>query len=370
MRLTIDAVPLLFRSAGVKNYLYHWIRHIQQEPGVDVRLFPFLSEPKSLNHEVSVTGFLGTLARLGILHALNRTPVNVSRLATVRSDVFHACKLLSPPRRSKLTATTHDFTCWLLPEAHKRDVVAAEKVFAERILKRADGIIADSENTRQDAIRILNLPPDKVHVIHLGIAREFFTVTEQNSAEVRSRLGLSRPYLLSVGTIEPRKNVDLLLDAYERLPHPIREDFELIVAGPPGWGVPKTMARLNGTPGVRYLGYVSEIDLPGLIAGATVFVYPSLYEGFGFPVAQAMAAGSPVITSAVSSLPEITGGAAVLIDPRSEAELTRAMTELLTSPSRRDALSEGGRRQAQRFSWAEYARRSLEFFRGILGQED
>jgi glycosyltransferase involved in cell wall biosynthesis len=128
------------------------------------------------------------------------------------------------------------------------------------------------------------------------------------------------------------------------------------------------MARLRQpSPGVRYLGYVAEQDLPGLFAGATAFVYPSLYEGFGFPVAQAMAAGTPVITSSVSALPEIAGGAAILVDPRSEEDLRAAMQQLLTSPSERGRRIELGRENARRFSWVECARQSLRFFEDVAG---
>jgi glycosyltransferase involved in cell wall biosynthesis len=368
MRLVIDAVPLLVRSAGVKNYLYHWVRELaRQARGIDLGLFPFLSGPSRLDHEGSVSNPVTTFARLVFLYGLNHTPINVSGALLPRCDVFHSCKLLHPPPRAKLTATIHDLTCWVLPETHFPKNVSGDKRFAERILRRADGVIAVSESTRQDAIRILQLAPEKIRVIHHGIAEEFFSVTRQDAEAACRRLGLSRPYLLFVGTIEPRKNLDLLLDAYAGLPQPTRQEFDLIVAGPRGWASPRTVARLGAIPGVRYLGYVSEADLPGLFAGATAFVYPSLYEGFGFPVVQAMAAGTPVITSAVSALPEVTGGAAVLVDPRSQAGLQGAISELLLSPSRRAGLADRGRSQAQKFSWAACARQSLRFFEEVAG---
>jgi glycosyltransferase involved in cell wall biosynthesis len=244
----------------------------------------------------------------------------------------------------------HDLTCWLLPETHLPANVLAEQNFAERIVKRADGLIAVSEATRDDAVRILNVPPEKIRVIYHGVAEPFFGVAKEVAEAVRLRYGLVRPYLLFVGTIEPRKNVDLVL------------------AGPLGWARDATVARLRqAAPGVRYIGYVGEGDLPGLFAAATVFVYPSLYEGFGFPVAQAMAAGVAVITSGVSSLPEVAGGAALLIDPRSESELRDAMRDALTSPSRRGRLVEAGRVNARRFSWPECARKSLRFFEEVAG---
>jgi glycosyltransferase involved in cell wall biosynthesis len=369
MRVTIDAVPLLVRSAGVKNYLYYWARHLRQESrGVEIRFFPFLGEPGLLDHEDSVANPVTTYARLGLLFLLNRIPNDAIGWMDPDIDIFHTCKVLNPPRHAKLTATVHDLTCWLLPETHSPANVAADKNFAERILKRADGLIAVSEATRSDAVRILKLSPEKIRVIHHGVADMFFRVTPEDADAVRSRHGLHRPYLLFVGTIEPRKNVDLLLNAYQGLPSSIRDEFDLVLAGPPGWAQSETRARLRQpSPGIRYLGYVAEQDLPGLFAGSAAFVYPSLYEGFGFPVAQAMAAGTPVITSDVSALPEIAGGAALLIDPRSERDLQDAMRNLLTSPSRRAQLIDLGRSNARRFSWLECARQSLRFFEEIAG---
>jgi glycosyltransferase involved in cell wall biosynthesis len=370
MRVAIDAIPLLVRSAGVKNYLYHWTRHLQELAGdVEIDLFPFLNGPHALDHEKSAVGQIATWARLGLLFGMNRVPFHVSGWIGPRADVFHTCKVLDPPRRAKLTATLHDLTCWLLPETHSPANVLGDKRFAERILKRADGIIAVSEATRVDAIRILGIPEKKIRTIYSGVAGEFFRVTPADAEAVRSRHGLNRPYLLFVGTIEPRKNVETLLDAYGDLPASIREEFQLVLAGPPGWATEKTLARLRQPgPGIRYLGYVAEPDIPGLFAGATVFVYPSLYEGFGFPIAQAMAAGAPVIASAVSAMPEIVGEAGVLIDPRSRAELRDAMHALLTSLPRRMELIRLGRINARRFSWATCARESQQFFRDVAGQ--
>jgi alpha-1,3-rhamnosyl/mannosyltransferase len=369
LRIAIDAVPLLVRSAGVKNYLYYWTQYLRQESrGPEVRLFPFLGTPHGLDHEGSMADPITTWARLGLIYLLNRFPNDISGWMDPDIDVFHSCKLMNPPRRAKLTATVHDMTCWLFPETHSPANVAADRRFAERILKHADGLIAVSEATRDDAVRILKLAPEKVRVIHHGIADLFFRVTTSDAEAVRARHRLERPYLLFVGTIEPRKNVDLLLEAYRGLTLSIKEEFELILAGPPGWAQAETMARLRQpSPGVRYLGYVAEQDLPGLFAGATAFVYPSLYEGFGFPVAQAMAAGTPVITSSVSALPEIAGGAAILVDPRSEEDLRAAMQQLLTSPSERGRRIELGRENARRFSWVECARQSLRFFEDVAG---
>ncbi|MDQ6706080.1 MAG: glycosyltransferase family 4 protein, partial [Acidobacteriota bacterium] len=258
-------------------------------------------------------------------------------------------------------------TSWLLPEVHTPANVANDKAFAENIVKRAQGVIVPSESSRKDAIRILGLDPMRVQVIHHGISGGYFR-DPKLSPEARARYKLNRPYVLFISTIEPRKNVDRLLDAYSALALEIRNEFELIVAGPVGWNSANTVERLqSGMPGVRYLGYVPEQHLPGLTAGASLFVYPSLYEGFGFPVAQAMAAGVPVIASNNSSIPEVAGDAARLVDPRSTEEIRAALADLLLSPSIRSGMSARGRARAQRFQWTECARKTWTFFDQVCG---
>jgi alpha-1,3-rhamnosyl/mannosyltransferase len=173
--------------------------------------------------------------------------------------------------------------------------------------------------------------------------------------------------VLFVGTIEPRKNVPALLAAYAQLSASTRAEYELVVAGPVGWAEPETLEKLRGAEGVRYLGYLPEADLPGVTAGASVLAYPSFYEGFGFPVAQAMAAGVPVMTSDLSSLPEVAGDAALLVDPQSTAEMREALEKLLTSPALRERLGGAGRRRARQFRWEISACKSLEWFRRVAG---
>jgi alpha-1,3-rhamnosyl/mannosyltransferase len=369
MTITIDAVPLLLRSSGVKNYLYHWTRHlIGEAEDVDVRLFPLLGMPSVLNHEGSVANEMSTLARLSVVRALNRLGGLGSGMLLRDTDVFHATALMFPPRGPRLTATIYDLTSWTVPETHQQRNIDADYRAAEQVWKRGDGLIAISESARDDAVRILGIPERRIRVIYPGVDEAYSRVGRDEADRVKAKLGLSRPYLLFVGTIEPRKNVDALLDAYAALPTSITEEFELVLAGPRGWANVTTLARLEGLPrNIRYLGYVAEDDLPGLFAGATAFAFPSLYEGFGFPVAQALAAGVPVITSQQSSLGEITAGAARLIDPRSTDELRDAIADLLTSPVSRARLSELGRVQGAKFSWKVCARQSLEFFQAIAG---
>ncbi len=350
MIVTIDATSALLRSAGIKSYTYHLVRALRRIAGADeIRAYPYLKDFGALDHETSTLSRFATLSRIGALYLSRSTPLLDLMLAG--SDVFHASnQVRRAPRGVKLTATIHDLTCWLMPELHTEANVRADRTFAEQILRRADGLIAVSENTRQDAIKMLGIAPEKIQTIYSGVAEEYFDARPSKR---------ERPYVLYVGTIEPRKNLDVLLDAWKLL----RTDFELVIAGPEGWGSEATLARIRAE--ATYLGYVPEADLPGLVAGAAIFVYPSLYEGFGFPTVQAMAAGVPVVTSNTSCLPEIAGDAAVLVDPRSASEIARGLQRLLDSESLRAEFAARGRKRAAMFRWETCAARSLAFFRRV-----
>ncbi len=368
MRIGFDVTPLLLRSAGVKSYTYYWLASLRREAGERdaILTFPVWGPFGDLDHERSMAGFFRTVAGLGAMHALN-----VSRLpwAFPGLDVFHASThWRNPPRRARLTTTIHDMTCWRMPELHPKGNVAVSRWAGEHIAKRADGILAVSESTRRDAIEILGLDPGRITVIYPGVPDPFFEVTAADAHAVRAKYRIERPYVLSVGTVEPRKNIPRLLAAWAGLSATTREQYELVVAGPIGWADPATVAKVRTmTEGVRYLGYVGEADLPGITAGATVLAYPSLYEGFGLPVAQAMAAGTAVLTSNVSSLPEIAGGAALLVDPHSTAEIRDGLECMLTSPALRERLGGAGRLRARLFRWKTAARLSLDWFRRIAG---
>ena len=363
MKVLIDATPLLVRSAGVKNYLYHWIAALRRTaPAGSVSTFPALAAEGALDHEGSVTGRWRTWSALFQLAAANHTPLPLLDSPARGADIFHASSLVRhPPRRPLLTATIHDLSSSILPELHPSANREADRNLAEN-LRQARGIIAVSEATRQDAIRLLHIAPEKIVTIHSGVSGAFFCVSPDAVEQVCARYGLRKKFVLSVGTVEPRKNFGGLIAAYRALPPALQDEFDLVVAGPIGWA---DAATVDGVRSVRYLGYVPESDIAPLTAAAAVFAYPSFYEGFGFPVVQAMAAGVPVVTSNVSALPEVAGDAALLVDPRSQSELRDALQRLLLDAGLREQLSERGRLRAERFRWEECAAKSWQFFRGV-----
>jgi glycosyltransferase involved in cell wall biosynthesis len=338
MRIMVDATSLLLPGAGVKTYMYHWIRSLQRSGTQDaIRLFPFFGQLADLDHERSSVGKRHTTLATMAVYFSNLKWNPVLEVVGCAADVFHASQhLQNPPyRATRLTATIYDMTCWLMPDMHVPANVTATLRYGERVLRRAAACMAISEQSKQDAVEILKLPADRIEVIYPGVQDEFFTVDPPQVQAVAERHGLHKPYLLYVGTIEPRKNVGRLLDAYRSICDAVRKEHDLVVVGPLGWCSDDIKYRLRAPePGIRYLGYVPEADLPGLTAGATAFVYPSLYEGFGLSVAQAMACGVPTITSRGSSLGEIVGDAAVVVDPRNTDAIAAAMQQVLCSQNR------------------------------------
>lgn len=358
MKVTVDAAPLLLRSAGVKSYLFHWLAALRGAAGAHtLGTWPALPPGFALDHERSPLDAPRTLAHLARAALARYAGWRPPRRG---ADVFHASNLASSaPRGARLTATLHDLTCWLAPGLHARGNVAADLAFAGRILVRADAVIAISECTRRDALRLLRLKPEKVRVIYPGVAEAYF---QEPAPETQPR-----PYVLFTGAVEPRKNLDRLLDAWLALPRGYRQAFELRVAGPPGWRAAATEARLRETEGVRRLGYVPEAGLPALFRGAALFVYPSLYEGFGLPLAQALASGVPALASNAGSLPEVAGEAADYVNPYSVADLAAALRRLLDDPARRARLSAAGRARAERFRWSRAAAASWRLFEELAG---
>ena len=360
MRVCVDATALLVRSAGIKNYIYHWTRSIEQEaPDIRIQRFPIVGKLGSLDHEHSMVGRYQTLAGLALLHHVNYLWPRSIDFLVPNADVFHASSLLhSFPRRSKLSGTIYDMTGMLFPQFHTPANIRAEQGYYDRVLRNADGLIAISNSAKEDAVKLLGLNPAKIKVVYPGIDQRYFEAKPLQS---------SKPYLLFLGTIEPRKNLDTLLDAWEQISLEQRSEVDLVIAGPIGWAAGTTVNRLrSGIHGIRLAGYVPEADLPSLVAGAIAFVYPSLYEGFGFPLAQAMAAGVPCITSNISSMPEIAGDATLLIEPKSVAQLSAAIGHLLDSRDLREKLGNEGRERAKQFTWKNSAKRSAEFFRGLV----
>jgi alpha-1,3-rhamnosyl/mannosyltransferase len=369
MRITIDATSLLLPSAGVKTYVYYWLHSLLENAsshGDVIASYPPGLLRGAVNHERGRTNLTGSFLRIGLVHLANIQGSPLLEWMLSGSDLFHCSQHTARiPRRMKTTATIFDFSCWTRPETHTPKNIAATKRYAENILKQCDRLIAISAHAKRDAVEILGIPVEKIQVIYPGVADSFFRVSDEHVEPLRAHYGLPARYLLFVGCIEPRKNVRGLIRAYRELPEALQREVPLVIAGPFGWETAEIRPLLAGE-GIHYLGYVPEAHLPGLFRGATAFVYPSYYEGFGLPVAQAMAARVPVITSICSSLPEVVGDGGLTVDPNSTRDLAGAMDQVLSCPETAANLASRGRARASVYQWPAAAAASLDFFHSVL----
>jgi glycosyltransferase involved in cell wall biosynthesis len=237
-----------------------------------------------------------------------------------------------------------------------------------RFLKAADAVIAISECTREDAIRLYSVEDSKIQVIYAGVSPRFHPLPAGEIDSVRQKYRLPEQSLLFVGTIEPRKNLDMLLSAVHSL-HKSGFGLELVIVGKKGWRSEsffKKRRDLGLEKHVRLAGLVPEEDLPAIYNAASLFVFPSIYEGFGLPVLEAMACGAPVVCSNTSSLPEVAGDAAYQVNPLDEEEFSGAINRVLHDADLRRSMRERGFAQAAKFSWEETARQTLAVYHQFL----
>jgi glycosyltransferase involved in cell wall biosynthesis len=245
-----------------------------------------------------------------------------------------------------------------VPEAKaQRRAKLIERLTIQRAIRSASHLVCISETTQRDLVERFPAARAKSSAVPLCAAPIFAAPrTAQELAQVRHRHGLVKPFVLSTGTLEPRKNLPRLIKAYARLPEQLRRRYQLVIVGPNGWQMEESLnAAGANAEDVRLLGYVSEEDLAALYRLCTVFCYPSLYEGFGLPVLEALQSGAPAITSSVSSLPEVAGSAARYVDPYETGEIRAALIELLESPGKREELRKRALYRARKFSWSRTA---------------
>jgi glycosyltransferase involved in cell wall biosynthesis len=260
----------------------------------------------------------------------------------------------------------HDLGHRAYPEAHTRAQRWYLELSARWHVRSAEHLIADSEATRRDLANLYGADPDRITVAHLGVDSSLREATDSAVAAARLATGLpdESRYVLHVGTVQPRKNLPRLVEAFALVAADV-PDLYLVLAGGVGWGGDEPMAharRLGIDSRVRQTGYVDRASLPALYTGSLATIVPSLHEGFGLPVLEAMACGAPVAASGVSSIPEVAGDAALLFDPLSVEECSAAIRRLATDRELRDRLSRAGKVRASRFTW----RRCADTIRGVL----
>ncbi len=285
-------------------------------------------------------------------------------------DIVHSTSNVAPAvGRAKLLMTVHDLTFHLFPVYHTEENIRLCETQFALARERAVAFIAVSEQTKKDLMQIYGIPESMIKVIYQGVSPCFAPVREDERRRILEKYGLRQKYVLFVGSVEPRKNLKTLVHAYHALTMEQEDQSHcLVVAGAAGWlnsDVYALVKDLGLQDKVKFLGYVPDGDLPALYSGATVFVYPSFYEGFGLPVLEAMSCGAPAITSNVSSLPEVAGDAGLLVDPRDTKALYQAVKAVLQDESLRASLSDRSLRRARLFSQEQMARETLALYKEV-----
>ncbi len=362
MRIAIDSRAILGARTGKGEYSYQILRHLAK---IDSKNQYFLYTQRGIPYHFGANFHIKRLRLPSILWHLF---VWLDLKWILKPDVYLApvSYIISALGVKNSIVLIPDLVVFLFPRQHNSKAVFLEKYFLKRAIKQSRKVIAISRATKRDLKRLFSLPSSKIEVIYLAADQYHQKISPSLLAAMRKKYNLPCQFIFCVGTLEPRKNLIRLIEAYQKLS--LKKAYNLVIVGKKGWhyeGIFQRVQQLNLEKHVRFLGYVDQKDLPSLYHLATVFVYPSLYEGFGLPPLEAMTCGTPIITSNISSLPEVVGKAALLINPRSIPEITNALNTLLTDDMLRVKLARLGLIQAKKFSWEKTAREILKIITSI-----
>ncbi len=372
MRVGFDATPAVTQGAGIGRYTRELLRALAAvDHHNQYRLF-YAAAPRAAAHPLPDLPPNFSARRLPfhdiwLARLWHRAQVPLpANVFTGPIDVFHSPDFTLPPvsPRTRTLLTVHDLSFVRDPDSAVDVLRAYLNRVVPRSVARADHVLADSHATRADLIDLYNTPPEKISVLYSGVNDSFRPVTDPAAlAKVRLRYTLGDgPFILAVGTLQPRKNYERLIQAFAQLPHP---DLRLVIAGGRGWlfdAIFAEVERLGLRERVLFPGFVADSDLPALYTAARVFAYPSLYEGFGLPILEAFACGTPVVTSTASSLPEVAGDAALLVPPTDVDALAAALDQAVIDETLRAGLLHRASMQLKLFSWQKSALQLVETY--------
>jgi len=367
-KLLIDTLSLLSSLTGIGRYTYEIAKEIEKANRFDTNYFygyfsKKLLTPSSSSHTKNLKSIVvkNTFIKKTVRKLLSLS----SKILAPSYDIYWQPNFIPNQeiRAKKIVTTLHDFSFILHKEYHPKERIEYfEKYFFQNIVK-SDVIITGSEYSKQEILERLDFRKDQIKVIYHGIDHTLF----KRYYDVKVSFKLPKKFIFSVGSIEPRKNLLGLLKAYDKLAETIKEEYKLVLAGFKGWENREIMSIIEQNQNsIYYLGYISDEELAKVYNLATLFVYPSFYEGFGLPPLEAMACGTPVVTSNVSSLPEVGGDAVVYCDPYRIDDINEKIKFVLNDTGLQQTMIEKGLERAKMFTWEKSAMQHMEVFKEVL----
>lgn len=371
MKIAFDAYPIASPSlSGVGVHAYNIARGIAKSKEFDCELllYDFLrrrGSEKILKSRIPDTPVLqNNILPYGVYAEIwNVLPLCYNSLFGSRADIYHFFNFLVPPKvKGKIINTVHDLVFYTFPETMDKSNYRRMIKNVGRSCEMSDIIITVSENSKREITEYLNIPEDKIRVVYNGVNHELFN----RDADTKTDLSLPEDYILYIGTLEPRKNLVTLLKAFSET-KAAKDGVKLVIAGAKGWEYKEIYEKAKAlNTDVVFTGYIPSEELPALYRGAKAFAFPSLYEGFGIPPLEAMACGTPVVTTGVSSLPEVVGDAAVTIsDPLSSEELANALDATLYNNETREKCITEGLSRAKRFTWDKSCEAVMKIYKEL-----
>jgi glycosyltransferase involved in cell wall biosynthesis len=368
MKIGIDISNTIGDKTGIGYYSSHLVQALAE---IDTKntyiLYPFFYFIKYSHYKTAVRPIQKNFSikyekipRI-IVDRLWQSPIP-KKWVLGKVDVLHSTTYCSPiDHYGKLIVTVYDLSFLTYPHFHTEVNRTHCMQETKKATESAEHIIAISEHGKSELLHFFDIDPDRITVTPLAAHERF--KPDKRSTYILKKYQIPEHYILSIGTLEPRKNLKTLIIAYLKLSPSLRKRHKLIITGKKGWLQSDIEDLINNNPSdIRFLGYVPEEELPSLYSGAMFFVYPSYYEGFGLPIVEAMACGTPVITSNVSSMPEIAGESAIFFNPCSQQELYNAMMLLLQDEGLRIKLSRKGLLQSRKFSWKDTAGKTIKVY--------
>lgn len=386
MKVILSVQSIKYPLTGIGRYTYELARNLPEVAGIEALKFHndggFVETiPQSFEGTDRPDPRASRIQEIKRFIARSKLIVDAYRFLRSKTDrdvfkgygdhLYHGPNFYLPKFPGRTVVTVHDLSVLTMPQFHPRERVLYLGKEIESAARRATRILTDSHYTRAEVLSHFGFPEEKVGVAQLACGSEFRPRSAEELAPVLQTYGLSPDgYALYTGTIEPRKNLVALIDAYGRLPAELCRRYPLVLAGYKGWNneaIMERIARAQGEGWLTYLGYVPNDHLPYLFSGARLFAFPSLYEGFGLPVLEAMASRVPVIASDQASLPEVGGEAAAYVAPGDVEGLTALYERCLTDEETRRDMIEKGVAQAGKFSWRRCAEETVALYRAASG---